>query len=221
MSVENSERIAHYNKEHITNTAMELFLSKGIQETSVEEIAKLGNISRVTIYKYFPSKLDIVEAVFIQYLTFCSPCVRETFFNKKYDQATGYEQIRMQLFIYAKMHMENPGFLPFISEINILLSNPIEIGLLKKKCCLSYQTFNEFYSNAIRKGLQDGSISQRSSFEEHDYLFVRKIVEGVFLKCYLFFGRKHFFINQKEVYDKLMFAADKISIAFFKPADNA
>lgn len=221
MSIENSERIAQYNKEHITDTAMKLFFAKGIQETSVEEIGKLGNISRVTIYKYFPTKLEIVASVFCRYISTCSLCIKENLFSKKYEEANGFEQIRLQLFIYAEMHLENPAILPFISEFNVLLSENREIREVKEKNYTSYQTFNEFYSNAIRKGLEDGSISKRSAFEEHDYLFVRKIVEGVFLKCYLFFGREHFFINQQEVYNKLLFAADKISIAFFKPDDNA
>lgn len=77
--------------------------------------------------------------------------------------------------------------------------------------------FNGFYINAIRKGLQDGSICTRAEFEDADYLYVRKIIEGIFIRCYLCFGRKHFLVNQKEVYDKLNYAVEKISTAFFKP----
>lgn len=219
MSTENSERIAQYNKDYITDTAMELFFSKGIHETSVEEIAKQGNISRVTIYKYFPTKLDIVESVYSRYIDLYSSCIKQHLYSERYDQANGFEQIRLQLFIYPEMHLENAAFLPFVSEYSVLLSGNSQVFESKKKHGLPYHKFNELYSKAIQKGLMDGSISKRSAFEEHDYLFVRKIVEGVFLKCYLFFGREHFFINQREVYDKLIFAADKISIAFFKPDD--
>lgn len=42
MSTKNSERIAQYNRDHITDTAMELFFAKGIKETSVDEIARQG-----------------------------------------------------------------------------------------------------------------------------------------------------------------------------------
>lgn len=217
MSAKNSERIAKYNMELITDTAMELFFSNGIKETSVDEIAKLGKISRVTIYKYFPAKLDIAVSVFRRYLRFWSPLIQETFFSERYSTLSGFEQIRIQLSIYSKIHLENPAFLPFISELDIILSELDNKEELTRQNALINRDFNGFYINAIQKGLQDGSICARTEFENADYLYVRKIIEGIFIKCYLCFGRKHFFINQKEVYDKLDYAVDKISIAFFKP----
>lgn len=217
MSTENSKRIAKYNMEHIADTAMEPFFSKGIRGTSVDEIAKLGKISRVTIYKYFPTKLDIVVCVFRRYLRFWSPLIKETLLFEAYQTLCGFEQIRLQLSIYNKIHLENPAFLPFLSELNILMrENNTECELHKHDASIN-KDFNKFYFNAIRKGLQDGSICKRSEFEDTDYLYVRKIIEGIYTKCYLCYGREHFFTHKKEVYDELVFAVDKISIAFFKP----
>lgn len=217
MSTENSARIARYNMEHITDTAMELFFSKGIKVTSVDEIAKLGKISRVTIYKYFPTKLDIAVSVFRRYLHFGSPIIKDTFFSASYTELNGFEQIRLQLSIYSKIHLENPVFLPFISELDIIVSEIDTESEIKRQNALINKNFDEFYMNAIRKGLQDGSIFKRAEFETSDYLYVRKIIEGLYIRCYLCFGREHFIVNQKEVYNELNYAVDKISVAFFKP----
>lgn len=217
MSTENSKRIAQYNMEHITNTAMKLFFSKGIKVTSVEEIAKLGNISRVTIYKYFPTKLNIAVSALCQYVHHESPYVQQNLLSKNYEDKNGFDQIRAQLFLFSEIQLENPAILPFLSELNVLLCNDDIARDSNKKKCFSYIGFNKFYSDAVQKGLQDGSICKRSEFEENDYLLVRKIMEGMILKCYLCYGREHFFIHQKEVHDKLAFAAEKILIAFFKP----
>lgn len=216
MSTRNSNRIAQYNRELIINTAMVLFFSKGIKETSVENIAKLGEISRVSIYKYFPTKLDIAVSVLCHYVRFESPYIQQNLLSEKYQALTGYEQIRSQLFMFSELQLENPAVLPFLSELNVLLCENEIVRDTNKISCLNYNRFNEFYSSAIQKGLYDGSISKRSQFEENDYLLVRKIMEGMILKCYLCFGREHFFIHQKEVHDKLAFAADKICLAFFK-----
>lgn len=217
MSAENSERIARYNMIHIADTAMPLFFSKGIKETSVEEIAKQGNISRVTIYKYFPTKLDIVVSVFRRYLRSWSPVIKEALFSKDYQKLSGFEQIRLQLSLYSEIHMQNPAFLPFLSELNIMLS---ENNVKKENNRLNSivnKKFDDFYFTSIHKGVQDGSICTRPDCEETDYLYVRKIIEGIYIRCYLCFGREHFFTHQKEVYDELAFAVDKISTAFFKP----
>lgn len=217
MSIENSERIAKYNMEHITDTAMGLFFSKGIKETNVDEIARLGKISRVTIYKYFPAKLDIAVSVFRRYMRFWSHLVKETFFSENYQTLSGFEQIRLQLSLYSKIHLENPAFLPFISELDIMLSEIDKEEELAKQNRLINLDFNSFYFNAIRKGLQDGSICAREEFEDADYLYVRKIIEGIYIRVYLCFGKEYFFTHQKEIYEELLLAVDKISIAFFKP----
>lgn len=216
MSTENSERITKYNMELITDTAMQLFFLKGIKSTSVEEIAKQGKISRVTVYKYFPTKLDIVVSVFRRYLRFCSSIIMKTFYSDNYATLTGYEQIHQQLSIYNQIHLENPAFLPFLSEMNILMSEIDTADELNKQSSLINKDFNEFYYNAIRKGVQDGSICKRSIFEDVDYLYVRKIIEGIYIKNYLCFGREYFFTHHKKIYDELSFAVDKITMAFFK-----
>lgn len=217
MASENFSRIAQYNVDYITNIAKGCFFSTGIQKTSVEKIAKLGNISRVTIYKYFPTKLDIAVSVLCQYVHNDSAYIRENLLSKSYEAKSGYEQIRAQLFFFSELQLENPAFLPFLSEINVLLCNDDATRNMNKSKCLSYIGLNALYSSAVQKGLQDGSICKRSEFEEKDYLLVRKIMEGMMLKCYLCYGREHFFIHQKEVHDKLAFAAEKILTAFFKP----
>lgn len=220
MSINSSERITQYNKDLITEIAGKLFFTKGISQTSVAEIAKAGHISRVTIYKYFQTKNDIAKLVLHRYLHEWSPCIRKTFFSEEYPTLTGFEQIRLQLFIFAEMHLENPEYLPFLSELNILSCKDSEIRDCTKTNCKTYLEFNEFYANALQKGLKDGSICSRLGFEEDDYLFVRKIMEGICLKQYLFYGRKYFISNQTEVYDMLISAADKITNAFYKP-DNS
>lgn len=217
MPKESSNRIIQYNMDHITDTAMELFFSKGIRETSVNGIAKAGDISRVTIYKYFPTKLDIAELAYSRFLYTKSPCIQNTFFSEKYKHLNGFEQIRLQLSIYAEMHLENPAFLPFLSELIILLCEDETIRETNRISCLTYKKFNDLYFNALRNGIQEGSINNKFGFEEVDYLFVRKLMEGICLKEYLFYGREYFFSHSKEIYDMLISAADNISIAFFKP----
>ncbi len=50
-------------KEEILGAALKLFLSKGIKETKLEEIAESVYLTKPTIYYYFKSKDDIIEAL--------------------------------------------------------------------------------------------------------------------------------------------------------------
>lgn len=42
--------------ERIKETALQLFLTRGVDQVSMDEIAEAANVSKVTIYKYFHSK---------------------------------------------------------------------------------------------------------------------------------------------------------------------
>lgn len=52
-------------KQSILDTAMCLFLEKGFQKTSVQDIAEACNMSKATIYKFFSAKEDIAVGVML------------------------------------------------------------------------------------------------------------------------------------------------------------
>lgn len=49
-------------KEQILETASELFYSQGIKATGVDVIVKVAGTTKMSLYKYFPSKDDLVVA---------------------------------------------------------------------------------------------------------------------------------------------------------------
>jgi AcrR family transcriptional regulator len=54
--------MANNLQERILQAASELFYSQGIKATGVEAIVKLAGTNKMTLYKYFPSKDDLVVA---------------------------------------------------------------------------------------------------------------------------------------------------------------
>jgi len=49
-------------KEHILQTASGLFYSQGIKATGVDTIVKAAGTTKMSLYKYFPSKDDLILA---------------------------------------------------------------------------------------------------------------------------------------------------------------
>lgn len=45
--------------------AMSVFNQQGLEETSVQDLLNAANISRRTFYKYFTSKLDVLESIYV------------------------------------------------------------------------------------------------------------------------------------------------------------
>jgi AcrR family transcriptional regulator len=59
-------RVAALHKENIMLSSEHLFLEKGFEFTTIQEISKLSGYSRRTIYAYFASKEDILYHITLQ-----------------------------------------------------------------------------------------------------------------------------------------------------------
>jgi len=51
-------------KKHVLNKAHELFIEKGFQATSIQEILDSSGISKGTFYNYFSSKNELLISIF-------------------------------------------------------------------------------------------------------------------------------------------------------------
>jgi AcrR family transcriptional regulator len=54
------ERKKQATRQHIAMTGVRLFLERGFDDVSVAEIAEAADVSKVTVFNYFPSKTDMV-----------------------------------------------------------------------------------------------------------------------------------------------------------------
>ena len=57
------EAVAAVHRERIMNAAERLFSEKGYAQTTIEDISKLSEYSRRTIYAYYGSKDDILHHI--------------------------------------------------------------------------------------------------------------------------------------------------------------
>ncbi|WP_414728132.1 TetR/AcrR family transcriptional regulator [Zhongshania aliphaticivorans] len=50
-------------KKILLKSAVDCFMTKGIKSTTIEDIAKVANVTRRTVYRYFNGKSDIITAL--------------------------------------------------------------------------------------------------------------------------------------------------------------
>jgi len=87
MRVSNNLKPKSSKINQILKTARELFFRYGIKRVSVEEICRTASVSKMTFYKYFKNKIDLVK----------------TLMDKIYEQAmTEYHQIMAEPIPYSK-----------------------------------------------------------------------------------------------------------------------
>ncbi|MBB6445365.1 TetR/AcrR family transcriptional regulator [Bacillus benzoevorans] len=78
-------------KQHVVNKAHQLFIEKGFQSTSVQDILDESGISKGTFYNYFSSKSDLFKAVLIS--------IRKQHEVKRNELLIGENRADMEIFI--------------------------------------------------------------------------------------------------------------------------
>lgn len=68
MGARKREALEQFNRDNIIAAAKELFDTKGIEKTTMDDIAALADYSKSTIYVYFKSKEDIYNSIVRDYM---------------------------------------------------------------------------------------------------------------------------------------------------------
>ena len=68
MGARKKRALEQFNRDNILTAARELFETKGVQDTTMDDIALQADYSKSTIYVYFRSKEDIYNSIVVDYL---------------------------------------------------------------------------------------------------------------------------------------------------------
>ncbi len=112
----------------ILQVAEEVLLEKGYHDTSMDEIASRVGISKGTVYLHFPSKEDLVVAIF------ANDAQKLTRFM---DEAMASQQTAREKLV-AILHIIYSGYFGKRSRLLYALSNSIDVRSLfaEKKTCI-------------------------------------------------------------------------------------
>ena len=146
-------------KKAILETTFHLLNQKTVREITVDEIAQKAHVSKVTLFKYFQSKNQLINLVIRQSLNQLSSEIKHLIesnldFNQTYDAI-------LQLKVHQLEH-----FKPIFSE-NMMTQYTNSPELLDDDT-LSLQ--NRIYLKLFRKGQSEGKISK--VYSQEDFLFI-------------------------------------------------
>ena len=136
----------------IINDALELFLSRSVNEVTISDIAEKSEVGVATVYRYFSTKKNILEKCAIK----LQSEVYEDYF--KLTGETGFEKIKKFYFGYLEVFNNHPEFYKFINEFDsfMTIENDAKLQEYSKGIDLFLDEFNKTY----REGVKDGSIKE-------------------------------------------------------------
>ena len=108
------------NKQRILEQGFRLFAQYGIESVTMPKVAKAGGVDRSSVYRYYPTKLDLVIAI--------STNVWQDFTQKNYerlnrDEMTGAEEYDSFLETFLELYRNHKDILRYNQFFNVYVAN--------------------------------------------------------------------------------------------------
>lgn len=142
-------------RNHIIDAAEQVIFSKGLEETTMEEIAEKAELSKGTLYLYFKNKNDLYMAI----------CERgSNLLNSRFAKAftgnhTGIELIRLMGETYLDFVRNNPDYFnTFMYYEALKNAEELQTSEMAKTCEENRREAMNYMTRALQIGMQDGTI---------------------------------------------------------------
>ena len=148
---ERRERERGLRKAQILDTARVLLLEKGLNATSINQIAKRAELSVGAIYFYYKSKEDLYAELQVEGLELLNQTIRQSV----QEQSSPEESIRNIAIAYLKFSEEDKNYFDII---NYFLASPEPIFSPELKIQIDERGKNNLtiLTDIISKGIHDG-----------------------------------------------------------------
>ncbi|WP_423406652.1 TetR/AcrR family transcriptional regulator [Heyndrickxia sp. MSNUG] len=158
-------------KQHVIDKARDLFIEKGFQATSLQEILEYSGISKGTFYNYFSSKNELLIAIFKNTFQKIEKERQELITGK---DPSDPEILVKQIEIQMRTNREN-NLIPLYEEVFFSndkeLKKFLEIGQMKT-LRWGYERFKDLFDESLHPYLLDATIMLKGMLQQNIRYYV-------------------------------------------------
>jgi len=154
-----NEIIRRQNMQTVLRQAMKLFVANGVENTSVELIARESGLTLRSVQNYYHTKNDLIAAVLE---CGCAAEIAEMkafFSSPQYLSKTGAEQILMIVTVAFRKAVDMADVVVCSAQMQRLLSRASKTSE-KPQMAENWKLITEHVESAFARGIQDGSITK-------------------------------------------------------------
>ena len=155
----------------VLRVAEDLFMTKGISEVSIKDIADEAGIGEATVYRYFKDKNNIIVQ--------CAMSLGESTFEDYFDLSkakTGFDKLDIFYNAYLKTFRKKPSNFYFIKEFDVYMSSHGEVPLAEYENGLIH-IFENIYMDAYNLGLKDGTVKEINDIQTFYFSTTHSLLE--------------------------------------------
>lgn len=135
--------------DYIISIASEMFLSEGIENVNIKDIANKADVGEATIYRYFSNKQTLV----IHAAEKMAEKLHNDYFDLD-DTTDGITMIEAFYNNFLKIYNDHPEYYRFISEFDVIIQENSQLENYE----YTLLPYMEVFLDAYEKGLIDKSI---------------------------------------------------------------
>ena len=152
-------RRTQQREQKILEAAMALFCEKGLEETSIDEIAGHAGVGSATIYRYYETKAQLAIQSGVEYWKKIAQQYLNLTEIKGYSDMTGLKQLECIMDALVMIFEKERGFLKYLQEFEVFVRR-YEIDMERLAAYEeSIMSLKPRVTDALEKGLQDGTLS--------------------------------------------------------------
>lgn len=162
------EELRQQNIQNVIEKALDCFLERGIEKTSVSEIARQAGLTERSVFRYFSKKTDLVLAASYLYWNRVISLMEQQLPGQG-EQRSGLEEVALLLTAYSELFLRDPKGIRFTLDAELVLDAAGKTCHIQNRPPEPFESSNGPVARAIRKGLADGSISPEVDVKELYY----------------------------------------------------
>ena len=152
--IERKRRDRQNRIKEIIDSAKDIFITKGFNNSTMNDIANMSDLSRRTLYLYFHNKEEILLTIAVNTLEKLVTEIDED--NRP--EFTGLEQLLLIANKYRQLFLTDAGSFQFVPNFtSCVYSLGIENEIVKK-CTHIVQEISSLVCEKLEIGMKDGSI---------------------------------------------------------------
>lgn len=156
-SLSRKEKERQQRKNDIVAAAEKIFLQKGFEAATMDDIAKEAQFSKKTLYSYFNGKEELYYEIMLAAFKTLNNLFDHTL--EENSHLTEIEKIKKLGYVFIEFGRSNPGYLKSIMDYdNKELEN--ETNLLLKECYTTGGYSLEVICKCISAGIEKGEFSE-------------------------------------------------------------
>jgi len=173
-----NERIRQQNMQTVLRQARKLFAANGVENTSVEMIARESGLTLRSVQNDYRTKNDLIAAVLDFGITAEIEEMRSFFSSEQYLRKTGAEQILMIVTATYNKAVEMANIVICSSQMQRLLSRASK-NSGKPLMAGNWKLIMEHVERAFSRGIQDGSITKSMEWSLIDAKSITLAMYGI------------------------------------------